>query len=423
MFGEHLPSQLKRFLKKMSRYSWGKTVRSPFLLLLMIGIGCSSSDPSTQDSSSLEVLKVSENDQIAKILDESWRVYRREFIQADGRVIDFEASDRTVSEGQAYAMIRAVLMNDRQTFDQTLTWAENNLKRKNGDEVLDELWAWKWGKQADGQWGIIDSNFATDADIDAAFALILAANYWQEPDYLQLAKAKLADIWNYSTIEVRGDRYLLPGPKSAFLKDSYFYLNPSYLAPYAFRIFAQADPERDWQSLVETSYQILEQSASISDVGLPGDWATLNLETGQFAPVPQNSSFKNKYGFDAYRVWWRIAWDQALFESLDAQKYLSEHLRYLEDLWETDSKVSAEFDLAGAPLVEYDTIAQYAMLYSGFKVINPAISDEIYQYKIALQYQLGIWDNPSAYYSQNLVWLGLYPTSELKQFLPDIACE
>ncbi|KAB1990373.1 glycosyl hydrolase family 8, partial [Haemophilus parainfluenzae] len=86
-----------------------------------------------------------------------------------------EDQDRTVSEGQAYAMLRAVVINDPDTFARTLAWADANLARqdKNGD-LSDQLWAWKWGKRADQSWGIQDANFATDADIDAATALILA---------------------------------------------------------------------------------------------------------------------------------------------------------------------------------------------------------------------------------------------------------
>ena len=382
------------------------------------GIGCSGNGYSAPPIADSQIIAAIEESQLDAILDESWQIYRQEFIQDDGRVIDFEASDRTVSEGQAYAMIRAVLVDDRETFDQTLNWAENNLRRQQENEVVDQLWAWKWGQQTNGQWGIIDQNFAIDADIDAVFALILAANRWQNPDYLELAKIKLGDIWNYSTVDVEGDRYLLPGPTSAFEKENYIYLNPSYLAPYAFRLFAQVDPDRNWQSLVDTSYQILEESASISAIDLPGDWVTLNLETGEFEPVPVGSSLRNQYGFDAYRVWWRIAWDQTLYESSSAQQYLADHMQYLEELWQYQGMVPAEFDLAGEPLVEYDTIAQYAMLYSGFKVVNPSIAYDIYQRKIAPQYQAGIWDNPSAYYSQNLVWLGLFPTDDLKSLMP-----
>ena len=84
------------------------------------------------------------------LLNESWMAYRQRFIQADGRVIDWEAQARTVSEGQAYAMLRAVLTDDPDTFEQTLAWAETNLKRPalpNDADGRDRLWAWQWGQR------------------------------------------------------------------------------------------------------------------------------------------------------------------------------------------------------------------------------------------------------------------------------------
>ena len=137
------------------------------------------------------------------VLEESWAVYKSRFIQADGRVIDREAQDRTVSEGQAYAMLRAVVMDDLETFEATLSWAETNLQRldSSGDRI-DQLWAWQWGQKVGTLWGILDENFASDADLDAATALILAARRWDRPDYLTLAQAKLADLWTLSTVRI-----------------------------------------------------------------------------------------------------------------------------------------------------------------------------------------------------------------------------
>ncbi|MEL6873830.1 MAG: glycosyl hydrolase family 8, partial [Pseudomonadota bacterium] len=144
----------------------------------------------------------------------TWVTYKERFIQSDGRVVDREDRDRTVSEGQAYAMLRAVMINDRPTFEQTLSWAEANLARPD-----DSLWAWHWGEAADGQWQILDPAFATDADIDAVTALILAARRWDCPAYLDLAKTKLDDIWSLGTVSVAADqRHLLPGPAEAFWK-------------------------------------------------------------------------------------------------------------------------------------------------------------------------------------------------------------
>lgn len=117
-----------------------------------------------------------------ELFQQSWWAYRDRFIQGDGRVIDREAEDRSTSEGQAYALLRAVWIDDRDTFDRVLQWSETNLQRRNLDgSRSDLLWAWKWGKQPDGNWGLIDGNFASDGDIDAITALIFAAQRWNHP--------------------------------------------------------------------------------------------------------------------------------------------------------------------------------------------------------------------------------------------------
>ncbi|MBD0388092.1 MAG: glycosyl hydrolase [Nostoc sp. C3-bin3] len=354
-----------------------------------------------------------------ELLAQSWDSYRQRFIQSDGRVIDYEASDRSTSEGQAYALLRAVLINDPATFALTLNWAENNLQRQAGGKRTDSLWAWKWGRKEDGNWGVIDSNFASDGDIDAITALILASRRWNRPEYLELAKVKLQDLWSLSTIsEPQGKRYLLPGPVAAFVPNaSTLYLNPSYFAPYAFRIFAQVDPQHDWLSLVDSSYQVLEDSAKLSSVGLPSDWVALNTKTGECQTLPASSTLKSLYSFDSYRVWWRLSLDAAWFNSPQAQRYLVKSTQHLQKLWSKQSSLPATIDLQGKALVDYEATSQYAMLYAAMQLVEPAIAQELLVKKIIPQYKQGIWVDESAYYTQNLAWLGLLPPEAIPQRL------
>lgn len=354
-----------------------------------------------------------------ELLAQSWDSYRQRFIQSDGRVIDYEASDRSTSEGQAYALLRAVLINDPATFALTLNWSENNLQRQAGGKRTDSLWAWKWGRKEDGNWGVIDSNFASDGDIDAITALILASRRWNRPEYLELAKVKLQDLWNLSTIsEPQGKRYLLPGPVAAFVPNaSTLYLNPSYFAPYGFRIFAQVDPQHDWLSLVDSSYQVLEDSAKLSSVGLPSDWVALNTKTGQYQTLPASSTLKSLYSFDSYRVWWRLSLDAAWFNSPQAQRYLVKSTQHLQKLWSKQSNLPATIDLQGKALVDYEATSQYAMFYAAMQLIEPAIAQELLVKKIIPQYKQGIWGDESAYYTQNLAWLGLLPPKTIPQRL------
>lgn len=349
------------------------------------------------------------------LLKKNWIAYRQRFIQADGRVIDWEAEARSTSEGQAYAMLRSVIVNDSQTFGLTLAWAEKNLKR--GNQPSDTLWAWKWGRNANKQWGILDRNFASDADVDAITALILASRRWHRPDYLRLAQNKLQDLWALSIVPVGNQRYLLPGPREAFQQPNKLLLNPSYFSPAAFRLFAQVDRAHDWLSLVNSSYQMLEQSAALSTVKLPVDWLALDTETGQWQALLNAEPLVSRYGFDAYRVWWRVALDATWYGEPRAKSYLQQHLAPLQQLWRSQRSIPAQLDLRGKPTVSYEATAQYGVLYAALRLVDPSMADEIYQKKIAPQYHKDLWDNESAYYTQNLVWLGLVPSTALSNQL------
>lgn len=352
-----------------------------------------------------------------KRLQESWDAYRQRFVQTDGRVIDWESDERTTSEGQAYAMLRAVFMDDPVTFARTLKWAEDNLRRQGSGKLEDHLWVWKWGKDDQKKWVILDRNFASDADIDAATALILAARRWNRPDYLKLAQVKLQDIWDFSTIDLGGQRYLLPGPRDAFQRENQIILNPSYLAPYSFRLFTQVDPDRDWMSLVRSSYQVLEQSAQLSAVYLPSDWVALDVQTGQYAPVTNSDPLVSQHSFDAYRVWWRVAWDAIGFNAPEATDYLRRHLGYLQQTWQAQGRIPAVLDLQGSPTVEYEATSQYGALYVAFRLVDPDTAEQIYRQKLDPQYRSGFWDNNAAYYTQNIVWLGLLPSTTVSSRL------
>ena len=121
--------------------------------------------------------------------------YVSRFVQADGRVVDPKAGGITTSEGQAYAMLRAVWMEDRPLFDRALTWATDHLNR---GVRPDHLWAWKW----DGR--VVDVAFASDADQDAALALLMAARTWGDDGYLRRARSVLADLWDKGTLVAGG---------------------------------------------------------------------------------------------------------------------------------------------------------------------------------------------------------------------------
>ena len=332
-----------------------------------------------------------------EILRESWRAYVARFIQKDGRVIDYRAQGISTSEGQAYAMLRAVWMNDRATFDKTYSWALNNLR---AGVRGDHLWAWKWGKDNNGKWHALDRAFATDADQDAAIALVLASVAWKEPRYLGAAQAVLADLWRLATVAVAGQRYLLAG--DSLCKGADCRVNPSYYAPYAYRIFRQYDPAHDWDELLASSYFLLEKTSALTVTHLPPDWLQLNAATGELRP---GSAKDSAFSYDAFRVFWRVALDDALFQDPRAERYLQHSLDWLIREWKHRGALPAIVSSGGRPGANYESLEMLAGVTPALRTLAPDVASAI-ERKLQSTYSRGIWADRDSYYLQNWAWFG-----------------
>ena len=326
-----------------------------------------------------------------QVLEESWRAYVQSFIQGDGRVIDHSASEISTSEGQAYAMLRSVWIGDRANFDRTFNWALNNL---NSGIRTDHLWAWKWGKDSQGKWGVMDKAFASDANQDAALALILASRVWNDQLYAEQARAMLRDLWASGTVDVARQRYLLAG--DSLCKGSNCRINPSYYAPYAYRVFAGFDAANNWASLVDTSYDLLQVVSGFADTGLPPDWAQLDTHTGAIRPSSEKDA---SFSYDAFRVYWRIELDRELFKDDRADEYLRKSLRWISAEWERRRRLPAVISPSGKPLVEYESFEMLSALMC-------AMHNAAMQKRLESVYSQGIWSDRNRYYLQNWAWFG-----------------
>jgi len=234
----------------------------------------------------------------------AWHHFKQKFISHDGRIIDrFAPEHVTTSEGQAYAMMFALIANDRTAFDLILRWAENNLAQ--GD-LATQLPAWQWGRRADNSWGVIDDNTASDADLWLVYALHEAGLLWQEPKYTALAQHLSARILQEETADIPGlGLTLLPGRHGFKRDEKTWRLNPSYLPIQVLRRFATVYPLSDWHKIVHSSVKIITQSAT---QGVAPDWVDYHFERG-FQMLPNTPV--EEIGFNAIRVYlWAGMMDQ-----------------------------------------------------------------------------------------------------------------
>lgn len=337
-------------------------------------------------------------------LSESWTAYVHHFIQEDGRVIDHKGGGHSTSEGQTYAMLRAVWMRDRKTFDRTYQWSQGNLR---GSTRQDKLLAWKWGHKEDNTWGILDKNAASDADVLLAYALLLAAQRFQEPRYHTEALEVLADVWAHDTAEVAGRRYLLAGDWRPI--DGPLPLNPSYLMPFALRAFSQADPQHNWNEVLETSYLVLETCRS--KVGLPTDWCWLE-STGRLWVQTDPAQKFSDFGFEAFRVYWNLA-ASALWDDDRRARTLLTKMGWLGDWWRIRRELPAVITVSGVPRETWRSLGMYGAFYPALSLEDSTQANLLFQKGIAPTYKEGRWGEPNDYYVQNWVWFGLALQSEI----------
>lgn len=343
------------------------------------------------------------------LLTSSWENYKARFINKDGRVIDYSVGDITTSEAQAYALLQAVWIDDKPTFDKVWTWTKENLQKRKKDH----LFGWRWGKKPDGSYGFFadgGDNPASDADTDISLALILASRRWHDRKYEEQAKNVISDIWKLETDKIGKNRYLVAGTWA--IGSDKDILNPSYFAPYAWRLFATVDTKNDWKSLINPAYDVLNQSGSNKldkdrAVGLPPDWLAISKKpAGKIEPTQINGLTSN-YGFDAIRIPWRIALDYQWNNSTQAKAYLKT-LGFFSNYWQENKKVMAGYTHDGLPTKQIENPAMYATSLGYFLSEDKKNADNIFQNKIIKLYSNDVnsFRNDLPYYETNWLWFG-----------------
>lgn len=214
------------------------------------------------------------------------------YVDGSGRVVRHDQGGDTVSEGQAYALLLAVAVADRTTFDQVWLWTAENLQR------ADRLLAWRW---ADG--AVVDDQPAADADLDAAWALAIAERRWPDGGYGDAAASLAAAVEAHETATVADRRLLAAGPWSveAASGGDPLVVNPSYASPVAEAVLVGdglADPAAV-QARRDGNRELLEV---LVGRGAPPDWALVHPDGEVHSARSPTVKGGGRFGWDAVRV-------------------------------------------------------------------------------------------------------------------------
>lgn len=234
---------------------------------------------------------------------EDWRQFRQRFCLPDGRVIDDVNNFRSHSEGQAYSMLAAVYFDDRDWFETCWSWTRQHLQVRGHDRLL----AWWWRPDNPGRLPgggrVADINNASDADTLAAWALLHAAERWQQPQWRRQALEIVTDLRNHQLKRLDNGLLILLPAREGFEHGNQTTINLSYWVFPAFKDFATVDDHADpWHELIDSGLRLIE-AARFGPDQLPPDW--LRLDAGQMRPCPTHPP---AFSYDAIRIPLYLAW-------------------------------------------------------------------------------------------------------------------
>lgn len=222
--------------------------------------------------------------------------------------IKFDTPTQTVSEGIAYGMLLSVYANDRELFDGLWLYYQDFT---NANGVMN----WK----INGCSNVIGNNGATDAELDAAYALIVADKRWGNTGTINYQNDALSLINIIKIYEVEnGTNVLKPGDAWGGSATT----NPSYLSPGYFRTFGiYSNDTTYWNAVASKSYDIL--NANLAQNGavynLVSDWCKAD---GTYSnEVSWAYDQGQSYYYDASRTPWRTAIDYVWYNDTEAAAY------------------------------------------------------------------------------------------------------
>lgn len=265
-----------------------------------------------------------DHDKVQAAFEDFMKLYTEE---GDLARIKHDSPENTVSEGIAYGMLVMVYMdneenNTQSKFDKLWNYY-NNFLDPNG------LMNWKInGFSAAANFGA-----ATDAEIDAAVALLQAYKQWGDEKYLNDAKSLIGKMAEH---EVNENGFLKPGDSWDNKK------NPSYFSTAALEMFKEVS-DFDWANVLVKAYELLKKSQNPT-TGLIPDWCS---EDGTAVDG-------EKFYYDAARAPWRIAWAHSWFGHQDAKDICTKMASWITTKTGGDpSKVTTGYQLDGTAMDEW----------------------------------------------------------------------
>ena len=256
-----------------------------------------------------------------KVVKEHYEAWKKAWYnESNGYIHAPEGTGKTVSEAIAYGMLISVYMDDESMFKKVYNvWTSNSISSGGGMN-----WELPGG-----------SGSATDADEDAALALVMASKQWQNESYLTAAKTLINWI---AQNDIDGNNSLKPGNQWSAA------LNPSYVMLGHYYLFEKVTGDSKWKTIREKAAKDL-LACQDSKTGLVGDWC----DWSSHKPVLTNAAVSNDIGYydDASRTPWRTAWAYYWYGDSDSKKFNETISKWLIPTTHTASGVNSGYKWTG----------------------------------------------------------------------------
>jgi endo-1,4-beta-D-glucanase Y len=252
----------------------------------------------------------------AKYLVPAYNQWKKTFVSGN-KVIRPENANDTVSEGIAYGMLIAVNMNDKELFDSLYGYWKTN-------SAAGSLMTWciPGGGGGTGSACSASGGSATDADEDAAFALLQADKVFGGGSYKSDAMKMIGDIWSKdidsgTKLPKGGSNYAAPTGTSGT-----GITNASYFAPAYYTAFKAAGDSNDWAGVNAAVYK------SIGTIG--GSTGLIPAWCGSSCTAAASNGATNDVNFqyDSHRVPMRLALDYCWNGTADAKTYATKIVNF-----------------------------------------------------------------------------------------------
>lgn len=302
--------------------------------------------------------------------------------------VKFDNPSETVSEGIAYGMLLAAYAADKALFDGLWDYYKNFA---NGNGVMN----WK----INGCSGVIGSGGATDAELDASMALLVANHQWPNSTIPHDYEADVTDL-----INAIKDHEIQPstatGPYQTNNGDQWGFgnncRNPSYQSPAFYKLFGEflTDQADFWDDCTDASYNLLNANAHAT-TGLVSNWSDPNGN-------PNSCNGPNEFGWDACRNPWRMGTDATWNNDADAVALCNKMAAWMQGVGAANLKGPLPQNGTGGAYHSPAFISTWAVAVMGANSSYQSLLNDMYSETVATQ------DSPPWYFGNTLRVISLF---------------